>query len=339
MQTCLLMRIWDNALDERIIRIIENNDGKSYFYQLEKEMGVSRKTLNVHLKRLERQNTIEKDPNPQIGKKRYIRLTFKAILRKSLGILEGAHSGNMSPTRNKKLIRLLFVMVGRSYAGHEYLKDGSIKDRPRRKGPRLVSDFIRSDPGISLDDVVNPNIFTRIVDDFSPEEIAESINRLRKQKIFVPSAASSGDIHFRFDLEYARLLPFINESYLILDILISRMTFKWLRVSRKATPEQIDWFISIVGKREMKNFFSGLDEERRLSFENIIELNKKWLGDSHKEATLVQIKKHDKEFVQKRDLDIKQMIEELKNKYHDVEEQHPVFHELIMEMINPSFLH
>ena len=73
----------------------------------------------------------------------------------------------------------------------------------------------------------------------------------------------------------------------------------------------------------MKSFFSRLDEVRKLSFENAIELNKKWLGDSPERKILLDIKKNDKEQVKKCDLSIKPMIEELQKKYTDVEKGTP----------------
>ena len=65
-----LLRAWNSDLDEEIIRILEN-EGKTYFYHLWKELGVSKRTLNDHIKRMEDQEIIEKDGHPQIGKKRF----------------------------------------------------------------------------------------------------------------------------------------------------------------------------------------------------------------------------------------------------------------------------
>jgi DNA-binding HxlR family transcriptional regulator len=344
MQTCLLMRTWDNALDEKIIRIIENNDGKSYFYQLEKEMGFSRnlrrKTLNEHLKRLERQNIIEKDPNPQIGKKRYIRLTSKAILRKSLDILEGLKSKHVT-MRHKKLVMLILGMICRTYSGH-IRKDGSIVQLYAPAAGRLTSDLISKYVGVSTSDLENPIYYTDIVNDFSYEEITESINKLSEAKVTRPTFTFTDEVYHSFEPKYEKLIPYINSCFRILGLLLRNMKKKWFYLRKKPTSEEINWFVSIVGKNEMRSFFSSLDEERKLFPEQRKRNYEDMLGNCNAadfKKAILEANRVDKKIIKSTDLTIKRMTEELENKYEDIKMTFPVFYELMKEMIYPSFLH
>lgn len=340
METCSLMvRVWDNALDERIIHEIEGNGGRTHFYHLWNVSRINKTTLNEHLKRLETQDIIQKDENPQMGKKRYIRLTDKAILKKSLDILEGLKSKEITK-RHKKLIMLILGMTTNSYVGH-IKSDGSINRGEYSRG--LKSDLISKYPGISITDIQNRDIYNSIVNDFSVEEITESINRLNQAKVIGPVFTFADDaMRHMFDTEYEKLIPFINHCFHFLGIFVLNMKNKWLHLRKKPTSEEINWFVSIVGKNEMRLFFTGLEEERKL-FPQRLKHNYELIYGSHKavdfKQLLLEAKKSDIERIKRNDLWLKKRIEKLRKENHDLEIRYPVFYELIMEMIYPSFLH
>lgn len=300
-------------------------------------MLISRRTLNEHLKRLEEQEIIHKDENPQIGKKRYIRLTSKAILKKSLDILEGVNPKNVT-IRHKKLLRLIIGMICQSYIGH-MKSDGTIEDYEHRKGPgRLTTSLTTEFPGISIADVKNQNIHTGI----SYEEITELINKLDREKITIPVLTEDGEIRIHFNSGYEKLTSFINRCFGILWLLVVNMKHKWFSLRKKPTSEEISWFISIVGKKEMNSFFTGLEEERKLATERrrIAWESDLKLGKIDRAMFQAALKTNliDKEFVKNTDISISKMTRELQERYHELGLKYPVFYELMMEMICPPFL-
>jgi hypothetical protein len=87
---------------------------------------------------------------------------------------------------------------------------------------------------------------------------------------------------------------------------------------------------------------TGLEEERKL-FPQRRKNNYELIYGSHKtvdfKQLLLEAKKSDIERRKSDDLWLKKRIEKLRKEHHDLEIKYPVFYELIMEMIYPSFLH
>ncbi len=106
-----VLRNWDYGLDDKITGIIER-DGKTYFYALEKELGVSRDTLNDHLKTMEQQEIIKKDEVLGERGKKYVRLTLKTIQEKKRGIFEGIKrvKSNKNTIVTEKRILTMFIL-------------------------------------------------------------------------------------------------------------------------------------------------------------------------------------------------------------------------------------
>jgi DNA-binding HxlR family transcriptional regulator len=338
------VRAWDKSLDEKIISELEHG-GKTHFYHLWKILQASRNTLNKHLKKLEDQEVIAKDDNPKIGKKRYIRLTDKAILRKSLHILEQVQPRNVT-MRHRKLILLILEMIGNSYVGH-VRNDGSLMAESLMKGNlppgSLTSDFMPDFPGITVGAVVNKDFYTTIVEDneFSYEEITGIIHKLDEAKVISPLFLTSGEERQVFDTEFQKLYWLLKHCFGILDNLLCNMQDKWILLKKKPTSEELNWFVTIVGKRKMNSFFTRLKEERK----HIPELHKQSYLEFFPHADANELKNAldkarltDLRIIKERDLLIKEGVKDLNEKYKELGIKYPVFYELMKETVCPPFI-
>ncbi len=334
------MRVWNKAIDEKIVRDLENNGGKTHYYHLLKTFGMSSKTLNEHLKRLEEQEIIHKDEF-QIGKKRYIRFTPKAILKILLGILE-VKPKNVT-MRYKKVILLILGTISKSYVGHVN-SDGSLRESGHIPG-QLYTTLGTEFPGVTVTDVLNHNRQVDnnnyIFDDFSQEEIVSSINKLRQAKVILPSITSTKEGRYIFDSDYQKLYPFLRDCYHILWILLINMQHKWVHIRKKPTSEEVNWFIFIVGRVKMNSFFTSLNEERKDFPEhtkwNYLDMFPQSNSEELKKA-VIEAKISILKAIKSTDLTVKKMTRELDKRYSEIAKEYPVFYELLKEIICPSFL-
>lgn len=343
-----LLRNWDHELDDNILNIIER-DGKSLFYKLGEEIGVSRKTLNNHLHMMREQGIIEwleKDQGFHAGKKRYLIITEKTKIEKKLGIYEGVRSNeekkrleHTKEIKTKKLLRLLFAMAAigsAKYVPVSEAKPGDIALIDKKTG-ELGAYSIVVDEGISVEDAHKGRIMDKgkYIDDYTSEEIEKSIDALRQLKIPFPLIIHISESRFGFNPNYKNLRNFVLHCSAILNLVIYRMEKTWLAV-RKVKSEEIEWYYSIYNKSKVINFFNTA---KKLYFKDRKEFYEKFYN---KPYTKKEIQKLAEKEIKEMDLGIKYQYKELRQKYltesnKEYKELYPLY-DLIIDITYPKFL-
>lgn len=333
---------WDIKIDEIIVNKLWNDD-KAYFLQLlseikGKEGSITKAKLSRHLNKLEKQNILVKDKfRPGLKRHYYLTSTARILIALDLGIGFNIKNKKEYEKRNMKALWLLF---GIAIEGYGYYKEPSHDD--------LWTHIIMKN-GVSVEDAMrgkNSDISRKFLDNFSRDEIRKTIEKLKELEIFIPvSEDDNGETRYDFSPKYKRLSEFIQVCNKTLDALVWRMEYYWIHINRKINKEQMDWFVSIIGKQRVKNFFLDVSDEKQKSIEINKEANKEWFEKANKdysprvqEVLSRQSRRLDRESIEKYDKYIKNKTEQIEQNFKDVKKRHRVFYDIGLNFINPPFL-
>ena len=132
-----------------------------------------------------------------------------------------------------------------------------------KKTGKLGTYSLSIEKGVSVQDIVNTRIIGRrkYIDDYTPEEIEKSIEKLKHENIFRPIW---GDGETRFEFMDERVKEFVLDWNIIVESIIRRMEDNWRLLNKKPTHQEAEWFYSIFDKYGINNFFTRIETQRGL---------------------------------------------------------------------------
>lgn len=341
------LRNWDHSLDDKIIKVIER-DGKTTFYYLWEEIfgeKVSRDTLNDHLKIMEEQEIIKKDPLEtfEIGKKRYIRLTHKTKRERKRGIFEGVKSkGEANSLIRDKRILIMFIlsnaMLGFHFKRSSHRRPGDV---PSLKGP--VGYSMRTLGGTTAGDLMRLKDTTLSYNKkfaylkISKHRIEQIIKSLRNDfpAILRPIQA---DGKIRLKIEDESLERFVIFCDNMLREIVTWLEFRWILKktrSRIRKQKETQWYGKIFGPVMIREFFVKINE-RRMRDDNF---NRGYLNENNLGKTQVDyiVKRINENELKRKEETIQSYVNWIE-KFSKIKENYPEFYSLIMEIVYPDFL-
>jgi hypothetical protein len=370
---------YNRELDITITKYLYNNQ-KGNFAELlnvcrELNPKTSKRELSQHLKKLENEQKIKRDPLVA-GMPRYSQLTDVGRLEWDLEIFDGAKTKRgeqrdktkdhkkwveETQTQRKKKAYLLLFYIGA--VGGRRLKENT-KAEPGdigmydEKRKNIVAYSVYELPGVGVSDFfVEPrSIVTQFGAlsylNFSDPKEAESYFRLlEKQKPQLIMPIDEVDGEKRYGVADPLLAEYITDCWLFFSSVLFRLEDTWQYI-REPTKKEVDWYLSLYGREETMQFFLKAqnmrkrgDERYRESRDTLLQKQqqsqqqpKHTLLPPQKKHRVIGYKKIKRDEIKRQDNMIRKRFQNLQDKYGDLQKKFAYPTIQLRELVYPDFL-
>jgi len=276
---------YDKELDDHIIDILYASKGtKRYFNELLKILNdryykktkVSKRTLTIHLNKMEAQKIIERDDRTK-RYKRYVWLSPYTIIQRKYhlpfnGVTDVKTTLNMDAIKEEKDKKLaLFLILAFGYGCDKFKVDRS--EEPRSSGLFSADPILKNydisyykEVGFSLSDLKSdfggssPVQTLLALNNFNEQEIETMLQEIIEHDEIPVRKIFSEDKEIRYYIDDAVLEGFLYSCVEILVDLIRRMEKQWCLLLKKPTKDESSWFSFVFGKEYITQMFLEIED-------------------------------------------------------------------------------
>jgi len=273
-----------DEIDDIIIGSIQK--GQYGFYKLAKKY--NRRTLSIHLEKLENQGMIKRYPPREPGGRGSCELTpfGKSLLEYEIweGIPSNRKKKDSITVKKCELAAqnrcILSLLLDTAVSGAHYMiptanplpGDMAVKNTTTGEWEALSLEIKK---GVSVQDLIECKLTDpRLWSEFSEKQVRNLIEKLSNDDHPVLDRINLDKEEVRYSIADPILRDLLLECKMIIDLIRYRMEYTWTYV-RKAKKSQIKgrpspevtWYNDVFGNGYTGKFFSTLDERRRYQFD------------------------------------------------------------------------
>ena len=278
-------RCYDPSSDEKIFKMIENNNNETQFNTLVKELDHSPRTISKHLEFLTNdKNKLLIWKKNRSGVKGSIKFTIDSEIKRKYGFLKVDYSDKWRSIckewkdnnkdreikeRKRQTILFFLIAVASGYTGYKVTSEqqaGNIPINDHQGRPLYISistqegfsieDFHREDFQLSaIHSLLRFNRFTKL-------ELETMLEELQKNEDISFRTVIGDDGKIRYDIADNLLKELLIWCFNILRNFVSMMIQYWFILSKSPKSEERQWFSFIVGEDVAINLFQKIEENR-----------------------------------------------------------------------------